>query len=1565
MGASNITRIGIGIAVAASAAAGGCVDGGISGTGGWGILDSVASWSSVEEEHTWSLAWGDVDGDGDLDLAVGTKNGSGVYENVDGSLSWLWSSAASTETLAVAWGDWDGDGDLDLAAGILNQANVLFENTEGALSTTPVWSSDEADMTRAIAWADMDGDGDLDLAVGNGTFSSPRVNRVYLNGTAQGSPGLETTASWTSPEADTTYAIAWGDWNADGYPELASGGYWQTSRVYENTTGSLSSAWILTSSGGPLGVDWGDWNADGYADLAIGDADGGADRVYQSTGSTLTLAWTSVETETTRALRWADSDGDGDLDLAAAHEHPSAGPGNPLYENTGTSLELSWRSDEFDASMDAAWGDVNGDGAPELVFGNRLVAGGEQDRIHDNTPSAPALDWTSTETDESAGLAWGDWDGDGDLDLAVGNGGVALANEPVRLYENTDGELSLVWTSPELEPSRELAWGDFDGDGDLDLAVANQLSQPNRLYENTGAGLVSYWTTPETDNHASVAWVDWDGDGDLDLSFVGGRSGAAPNRVYDNDAGVFTLAWTSPDLNWSSGQDWGDFDGDGDPDLAVANFATASNRLYRNDGGVLVLTWSSDEEDSSFSVEWGDADGDGDLDLAVGNDVSTANRVYLNAGSGLETTATWVSDEAESTIDVAWSDPDGDGDLDLLAVNWGTAPSRIYRNDGTALATSGGEQTLGGDHGTAAAWADVDSDGDVDLALGNEYDEPTRLYRNHRISDPLLPNNPTHPVVHSPGTSGVAAAGFYSAELLAGPLITVPFVLIDAESDAAPSIRVEYSLVGGGQWLLANLDGSDNPAPGPFAATPEGVAHTLVWNAADDVLGPARQDRVRLRVVVEWQNPTHIAYPIQHGAVAAVSPRFRLSLCDNDGDLSVCASDCDDADPAIHPGAPDLPDDGIDQDCNGLDTITCFEDLDGDGFGSPATVLEPDDGSCTDDLGQSAVDTDCDDGDSAIHPGASELCDALDNDCDGTIPADELDGDGDGTPECEGDCAPADPLVGPTAPEQCNGLDDTCDGLIPADEFDNDADGFAPCAGDCDNTNAAVHPDAPELCDDGLDNDCDGLATEDPAFVDVDGDGDGVTICDPAGHDCNDLAPTVSPLEVEVCDGLDNDCDGLLQPVELDLDGDGVRVCDGDCDDANPAVSPDLVEVCDGLDTDCDGVVPANEADADGDGYVPCGEVVPPLSNSKLAGDCDDADPTISPAVPVELCDGVDTDCDGILPPDESDADADGFRPCEGDCDDGASGVHPGATEVCDNVDQDCDGEVDEGLDVDADGDGFLHADSCADGDDCDDTEPSVHPGAEELCDLRDTDCTGSPGLDEQDRDDDGWVDCPDWVGTEDGILGGDDCKDLIPTIYPGAEELCDGEDTDCDGVKPEDEVDGDSDGSLPCQGDCDDDNATVRPGNPEVCDGVDSDCDGALPAHEADADGDGWFECNNDCDLDDPMVNPGVLLDVCDGIDDDCDGVVDEHDDADEDGVAPCVDPPDCDDSDARVRPGLPELCGDGLDNDCSGAADDAPECAATALPAPGVGVACSVGAGGSTWLMLLPLAFVRRRGR
>jgi hypothetical protein len=205
--------------------------------------------------------------------------------------------------------------------------------------------------------------------------------------------------------------------------------------------------------------------------------------------------------------------------------------------------------------------------------------------------------------------------------------------------------------------------------------------------------------------------------------------------------------------------------------------------------------------------------------------------------------------------------------------------------------------------------------------------------------------------------------------------------------------------------------------------------------------------------------------------------------------------------------------------------------------------------------------------------------------------------------------------------------------------------------------------------------------------------------------------------------------------------------------------------------------------------------------------DCDDQDASINPAASDDHdCDGRDNDCDGVIDPGgDEDSDGDGYTPCQLDCDDGDPEISPGAEELCDGVDNNCNGKCDEGMDED--GDTFTPCKTMlVEGGkqcvrvplaDCDDLDPEVHPGAEEHCDGVDNDCNGL---------------CDE--GTDPDGDGYNDCGTLDPTIDPLPEE------TICLDPHPE-------------LRDCAPDDPAVHPFAPELCDGVDTDCNADTPAPE------------------------------------------------------------------------------------------------------------------------------------
>jgi hypothetical protein len=353
--------------------------------------------------------------------------------------------------------------------------------------------------------------------------------------------------------------------------------------------------------------------------------------------------------------------------------------------------------------------------------------------------------------------AWADFDGDGDLDLLV-----TFKSGEVRLYRNDGGTFASVGAALGLpvrgDEARAAAWGDYDGDGDVDLYVGSSVSPiptRNRLYRNDGGrGFVEIAQTLGVDvpgaNTRQVSWIDYDRDGDLDL-FVAQRAGA--NRLFRNDGQRFTDVSRTVGLadgRRTVGACWFDMDQDGDLDVYVANQAGDKDGFYRNDGEHFTdIARQLGMEQSQRTIEEGgvgcgvaDFDNDGDFDLFVAT--YGAPLLYRNDGKGRFTeVAQSVGIVAnEHFVVAAWGDYDNDGRIDLYVSGYRSANLRqkdfLYRNEGSRFVDVLPREIAANDADHGVQWADYDFDGDLDLVLANSDDERggEPLFRNDSSKEP-------------------------------------------------------------------------------------------------------------------------------------------------------------------------------------------------------------------------------------------------------------------------------------------------------------------------------------------------------------------------------------------------------------------------------------------------------------------------------------------------------------------------------------------------------------------------------------------------------------------------------------------------------------------------------------------------------------------------------------------------------------------------------------------------------------------------------------------------------------
>ncbi len=388
--------------------------------------------------------------------------------------------------------------------------------------------------------------------------------------------------------------------------------------------------------------------------------------------------------------------------------------------------------------------------------------------------------------------------------------------------------------------------------------------------------------------------------------------------------------------------------------------------------------------------------------------------------------------------------------------------------------------------------------------------------------------------------------------------------------------------------------------------------------------------------------------------------------------------------------------------------------------------------------------------------------------------------------------------------------------------------------------------------------------------------------------------------------------DSGTDPVDADNDG---WFDDEDCDDGDASVYPGASEYCDGLDNDCNELVDDEAVDGlefyvdeDGDGYgdelVLACEIAEGLS--ELDGDCDDSDVAFHPGAEESNCaDPTDYNCDGSVG--YEDADGDGWAACQ-ECDDGAAEVNPAADEICDEQDNDCDGAIDEDSAVDAshwyidaDSDSYgnpneaFARDACeqpegyvADNTDCDDLDASINPDTPWYADD-DGDGYGDP--------DDATVQCEQPAGT---VQNDDDCDDDDSEVNPDKAWF---EDADADGYGATTDI------LFACEqptgyadnaSDCDDSNSDASPGGTETCDLVDNDCNGIVDDDYA-TDASTWYQDADEDDYGDPSIDTQACTRPSGYVADDTD----------------------CDDTDGSISPGEEEICNDGVDNDCDSSSD------------------------------------------
>ena len=718
-----------------------------------------------------SVAWGDVDHDGDLDVAlcgldVGSVSRTYVYRNNAGTFA-LSSTMTGVSRGSLAFGDYDGDGKLDLlVAGSTNTAasgalTFLYHgNGDGTFVNTGQFFRNAYLCT--VGFADIDRDGDMDfLETGRDSVGLPML-QMYRNGGG----GVWAPVPSGLPALDFGANFSFFDFDADGDLDLVINGSTTPGSVsgartflYRNDgTGTftvVNTSGLSASCNGAVAT--GDIDGDGRPDIVYtGMTAAGlpVNRVALNSGGTGTF----VERDyglpgvTLSALALGEFDGDGHLDLVLSGvqgasnlskvfhnfstltETAPTAPSSLRFANNGTRLVLRWN-----ASTDAQTASA---GLSYDVRIGRSANGNQVMPLHADSLSGlrrvPGMGSFKGDSLVLPVLAEGDYFC---AVQAVDPSGVgsplASAAFTFNRMTATGGTLAGA-TAPNAGTLRPpvVAWADFDNDGDLDLLASvgttgATASARTRLYRNLSATLFAYPTTFPNLAEGAAAWADYDRDGRLDLAIAGVDStGARVARIYHNNSnGTFTDIAAGLTGVASASVAWADYDNDGDPDLLVGGsdngtLAFTLTRIYKNNGNG-TFTWENAITlPGAFNGQaiWGDVDRDGDPDIVtVGqNAAGVAQLVVCRNNGGFFASTTTLAGMATTAGSVALGDYDNDGDLDLVVTGNrstdGVGVVQVLDNDGAGTFTAHGASLLRVAQ-SRAAWGDYDGDGDLDLAV--------------------------------------------------------------------------------------------------------------------------------------------------------------------------------------------------------------------------------------------------------------------------------------------------------------------------------------------------------------------------------------------------------------------------------------------------------------------------------------------------------------------------------------------------------------------------------------------------------------------------------------------------------------------------------------------------------------------------------------------------------------------------------------------------------------------------------------------------------------------------------
>ncbi len=696
--------------------------------------------------------WNDYDNDGDQDIFLVNDDIGGAYQPTklfrndgsDGSGGWNFTEVAasadasySLNGMGLGVGDYNNDGTLDLAFSHMGPAVLLSNDGDGTYtdqsSSTIIGSvTSGAGVTWGTAFFDHDNDGDLDLYFTSGSLGGGGLPNYFFDNSGGGN-FTDASSATNLNDGGKARGLAIADFNDDGAIDVLVLNYGEVPALLENDGNSNN--WLsvtvegLESNRDAIGARI-TLTAGGVSqirEISSGSSHGGGDQ-------RLALFGMGAETSGTLVIDWPNGETQNLGTVTAGQQlhfvEPTSTPSGATYEDVTTQIGISAVDTPgpgcgVPAGVGIAWGDYDNDGAVDVYINNHSGANylyrnlGDTDA--DNLPNfsnVAAAAGVEEAGAESMSAVFIDYDNDGDQDLYVtnDNGNSLLENQLIESGSATFTDVTAVAGVADSGRAVTSAWADFNNDGFLDFYVAKHMPCANdnddHLYMSNGDGTFSDATSYLCGGSASCAQVEGLG---------------------------FSPAFF-------------DFDNDGDMDLHLVNDDIGGNNypnvLWRNDGtdgsGGWIFTDVSATSGMNVSLNGmgqgvGDYNNDGWLDVAYSN--GSPGRIMENNGDGTFTDASATSNLTTIITDVTWGtvffDYDNDGDQDLyfaageVAAQAGSVPNFMLNNNGDStfsdISAASGLDDPG--RGRSASIVDFDGDGFVDVMVGN-YGGTYAFYRN-------------------------------------------------------------------------------------------------------------------------------------------------------------------------------------------------------------------------------------------------------------------------------------------------------------------------------------------------------------------------------------------------------------------------------------------------------------------------------------------------------------------------------------------------------------------------------------------------------------------------------------------------------------------------------------------------------------------------------------------------------------------------------------------------------------------------------------------------------------------